>query len=275
MSTSVVVVIPFYKKALDAYESISVHRTLEALSDQADIVFCGPSQLPLDDIDFQLDIDYSRVHELTHFDDRYFRSPDAYNALLLSPRFYETFDQYEYLLIAQHDCFVFGNDLEPWCKAEYDYIGAPWWEGWENPPPDADFIGVGNGGLSLRRIDSALKVLYTFKYIKSPKLLIGKYLNSKIKFRDLVSKMTVENNTFYLINESSKNEDIFWGKVAESLFQWYKVPDPTEALSFSFEVKPKELYQLNNCSLPFGCHAWREHSPEFWVPKIKKMGYDI
>src|SRR5262249_21397293 len=36
----------------------------------------------------------------------------------------------------------------------YDYIGAPWFEGWERAPIDAPIIGVGNSGFSLLRLDS-------------------------------------------------------------------------------------------------------------------------
>ena len=71
------------------------------------------------------------------------------------------------------------------------------------------------------------------------------------------------------------NEDLFWAEVIPNNFPDFKVPRPTEALKFSFEVNPEILYQLNNEQLPFGCHAWWKYNLNFWLPHINNFGYDI
>ena len=40
--------------------------------------------------------------------------------------------------------------------------------------------------------------------------------------------------------------------------------------SFSFEMCPEKLYDLNNMKLPFGCHAW-ELNLNFWRNKIEGL----
>ena len=55
-----------------------------------------------------------------------FGSIERYNRMMLKPSFYEKFSDYEYILIHHLDAYIFGGDLESWCDAGYDYIGAPW-----------------------------------------------------------------------------------------------------------------------------------------------------
>jgi hypothetical protein len=278
MSYRVAVVVPFYKRNLEWYESVSVHRTVEALAEQGDIVFCGPDHLPLRELDFQLDVDYSSVSGAVQFESRYFESTNSYNNLLLSPHFYRTFDEYEYILVAQPDVFVFGTDLQRWCNAGYDYVGAPWWEGWDDPDLEAQFVGVGNGGLSLRNVESALQVLHTFKYITPPRTLLQRVVKSGFSLGSiyhLIMNSTLSNNTFYILNDYDKNEDVFWGIEVNKLFEDYEVPSPKEAIEFSFEVNPKKSYRMNERNLPFGCHGWEKYEFQFWRKKIRKFGYDV
>jgi hypothetical protein len=53
-------------------------------------------------------------------------------------------------------------ELKFWTKFElekgYDYIGAPWFEGFDKGSPDDDILAIaGNGGFSLRNIDGFIK----------------------------------------------------------------------------------------------------------------------
>ena len=42
------------------------------------------------------------------------------------------------------------------------------------------------------------------------------------------------------------------------------------ALKFSFEVAPRQCFEMNNQSLPFGCHAWARYDRSFWEPYLIK-----
>ncbi|MEW6718188.1 MAG: DUF5672 family protein [Chloroflexota bacterium] len=88
--------------------------------------------------------------DTVRFEDRYFSTIASYSKLLLSPKFYAAFINFNYILIYQLDCLVFSDQLEEWCGAGYDYIGAPLFRDKANPAKG--FSRVGNGGLSLRRV---------------------------------------------------------------------------------------------------------------------------
>jgi hypothetical protein len=51
-------------------------------------------------------------------------------------------------------------------------VGAPWFEGMENPTKPLTFMGIGNGGFLLRKVEDFLKVLYFPRNIKN-RLLIS------------------------------------------------------------------------------------------------------
>jgi hypothetical protein len=194
--------------------------------------------------------------------------------------FYQNFKQFNYLLIYQTDCFVFKNELNYWIEKGYDYIGAPWFEGFENNT-NTNFAGVGNGGFSLRKVNSFIKVLNSFSYVKKPKTLFQIFIYNlnfwKIPKRlyNLVLNLSIKNNTFYLFNNYSDNEDLFWSIIVKNNFDWFKIPKEKEALKFCFEVNPAHLFNLNNNILPFGCHAWRKIDFQFWKQHIEKEGYSL
>ena len=78
---------------------------------------------------------------------------NTYNDLLLSVKFWETFDE-EYILIYQQDAILFRRGVEDF--KQYDYVGAPW------PSKNNDNkLGVGNGGFSLRNRNKMIKCLNT------------------------------------------------------------------------------------------------------------------
>lgn len=209
--------------------------------------------------------------ECVNFPRKYFRSTSTYNRLLLSPFFYRTFRKHEYLLIYQLDAWVFSDELEYWCSKGFDYIGAPWYESFGLPIEEPKILAVGNGGFSLRKIKSHIRVLYSFSYISSPsEIWTNIFCNNVGVRRKLVnifrflSNVTFRNNSFFLFNSHAGQEDGFWCFFAAKNFQWYKVADVESAIAFSFETHPEKLYILNNHKLPFGCHAWEKHNPEFW-----------
>ena len=93
---------------------------------------------------------------LKRFKNEYFGSVAANTRLLLSEAFYASFRDYQYILIYHLDALVFSDQLLQWCEMGLDYIGPPWIHCADSPWVKES--RVGNGGLSLRRIDSFLKV---------------------------------------------------------------------------------------------------------------------
>lgn len=234
---NVVIVIPIYKENVSSTEYLSLKQAQTILKDYP-LCFICPEGLS------------TSFYEATcpnatflRFEKNYFENTVGYSKLLLSASFYHQFLPYDYLLIYQLDAYVFKDELMDWCKKGYDYIGAPWIE---RPPlvngkPKVDiqdwFIGrVGNGGLSLRKVQSHYRNTRFFKPI--------------LRFFE-------------------KNEDMFWGLFLYWLNPFFKRPNWREALYFAFEMNPRKAYELTEQTLPFGVHAWEKYDKGFWAEWVK------
>ena len=260
MTHSCAVAVPVYRPLTDLAERLSLEQTLETLSDYP-IYLVGPTSLePYFD---QLCLEFSgRLRYLT-FDNRFFASVAGYNDLMLSCHFYQTFNAYEYLLIAQTDALVLSDALESWCTRQYSYIGAPWFEGFTTPTLPLTLNSVGNGGFSLRRVSDFLNVLLRPRIFKN--VLMQHWPGSMVStiYRYLKDYHSVVYRDWHF--NIDVNEDVFWGLFVPKQCSFFRVPSPAEAVSFAFEAHPDFLYELNQQELPFGCHAWQRYQPEFWL----------
>ncbi len=205
-----------------------------------------------------------------------------YNRLQVSKYFYNLFRDYEYILTYELDVFVFRDELHLWCNKGYDYIGAPMFAGYEETEYKSEIDWVGNGGLSLRKVSTHLKVLNSFSYIVSPKVRWRERMAEKPKglksittLASFLLDISVRNNSFWVFNNFSGNEDQFWCLYVAKNFKWYKIAPVKEAIAFSFEMQPRRLFELNNHKLPFGCHKWWKFGFDFWAHHIEKFGYKI
>lgn len=258
---SVIIVIPIYTTRLNDWEHASLRRCFEVLS-AYDKCFVKPRSLdpkPLTDL-YPADL-------VVNFPDDFFKGIAAYNRLMMSSRFYEAFDKWDYMLIYQPDAWVFDDRLDDWCARGYDYIGAPW-----IPKPKYGrlyyrlfnrlkrafsrvsgasdysqlYYRVGNGGLSLRRIALFARTAHEMES------QVARYL----------SHPGVD---FY-------NEDIFWSLEANREKERLKIPHWQEALQFSFDKNPAVCYELNGHRLPFGCHGWsKKNMLPFWEQHIQTL----
>ncbi len=221
--------IPVYKEKLSDYEIISLEQACRILG-KYEICMVAPEGFTASYLE--------RSSRVIYFKKRYFTSIDTYNELLLNKEFYETFLEYEYMLIYQLDCFVFTDRLEEFCKLSYDYIGAPWLYGQLlNFEEQYKRVEVGNGGFSLRHVENTCKLL----------------------------------QEHYKTNEIYKhNEDLFF---ASSCQEGFKVAPVNIALQFAFETQVEKCYELNQRELPFGCHAWERYNILFWKQYIEEFGY--
>lgn len=237
------IIVPIYTTNLTDIEKLSLKRCLEILH-KHHIKIVKPVNLNIESIyiDFNMK-DYNI--EIKNFDDNFFYNIDSYNKLMLSNIFYKTFIKYKYILIYQLDCYVFKDNLDYWCKQNYDYIGAPWLSTPINSffnkfnrlfkkdnSREAIFFKVGNGGFSLRNVN---------------------------KFNEITEKYEKE------IKSYEKNEDVFWSIEVPKLIKNFRIPSYTEAVYFCIDRKPKIGFELTNKTLPFGAHGINKKKViKFW-----------
>jgi len=270
MAKNVCVVIPIHSPNPTYFELISFKQGFSILGKYS-IYIVAPEGLDL--------TEYYKC--ISHFQTIFINpiwqsSVRNYNKLKISRFFYNLFREYKFLLTYELDAFIFKDDIEFWCNKGYDYIGAPWFEGWAGAEPDADFIPGGNSGFSLRKIELIEKILKTWFY-KNPveynsgyRNLIKAYLKSPYRW---LKNQGGENYTIQ--NNYDHFEDVLWSMHVPIKFTDFKIAPLEDAIKFSFEVNPRRLYQLNDQKLPTGCHAWWRYDLDFWKPFIQSYGYSI
>lgn len=264
------VVIPLYRCNLHESEIFSLRNTAKVLAGH-DIFLIGPQKLRKD-LDQLIDKTGLSL-KLKLFPDKFFASVAGYNRLLMGQSFYQSFSNYTNILITQTDALVFSDKLNEWCDSNYSYIGAPWFKGFAQPMKPFEFLGVGNGGFSLRKVSDFLKVLKypsrinngVQKNYRGTRLMkqIKHYIDSwffSYSFRPFMPRT---------------NEDIFWGLMVPTNFSFFTVPTFEESISFAFEVEPRLLYEINGRQLPFGCHAWEKYDLKFWQHVLPQHGFQL
>ncbi len=271
---TVTVIIPVYLTSLSQDEELSFRRTLKILKGYPITLIC-PKSLNLSVYEELAEKENKKIYT-ERFNDNYFNGIEGYNRLMLSYEFYHRFESYEYILICQLDAYIFKDELLKWCEKGYDYIGAPLIGRYEDTV-FSDNMRVGNGGLSLRKVNTYMqffqskKNVFTIKQI-ADRIQLGKKPYTRI-FVLLLMTLGWKNKpvsvakgwTYNVTKGWTYNEDDFWsGLLANSNYS-LSMPSPTEAMQFSFERFPSELYELNHHQLPFGCHAWKKYQYEsFW-----------
>ena len=242
------IAIPAYKKTLTEFERISLVQCCKILKKHIFFLIC-PRQLDISAYEFILK-KYAIDYEIARFDDIFFSNIEKYNELMLNANFYEHFANYDFMLIYQLDAYVFSDSLDYWRAKNYDYIGAPWFENFSSSDDEAKLLNIaGNGGFSLRKIDSFINLLGCNK-----------------------------NETASFISEyikNGQNEDMFFSKFAKNIDNNFKVAPPNEAMRFSFECQPQKLYKMTNEKLPFGCHGWDRYDFGFWENFIDLKNVDF
>ena len=244
MKKKVAIVVPVYKQALAWNEIISWKRCNEVFHDK-DIILVHPEGMDISNY-----TNGNKISKSIALSAHFFSSVYEYSRLMCLPLFYKKFMDYHYILVYQLDTFVFENNLDEWCDKNIDYVGAPWIDAkWTEklkakiPFVDKLIYPVGNGGLSLRKVK-------TFYYGSIYLYPITKFLWKK-----------------------KWHEDLFWAMAGKRLIPFLKIPKVKEALKFAFEEHPEKCFELNNKTLPFGCHAWEKFNPDFWEIHFEKYGY--
>lgn len=241
---TVVVVVPIHTAQLKEAEWQTVAHNLQVLQGLKTVL------LVPERVDVSGFPEFVSLCEIRRIPDRWMTvgSLRGYNEMMLSEAFYRLFEDYDYMLVCQPDAWIFRNEVMAWCRRGYDYVGAPWWRKgiWSLPllrlffPKRRKLYGrVGNGGLSLRRVESFQRVC------REQKSRITYYLSQT-------------HHTF--------GEDVFWAVEPEG----FRYPTMDEALMFSFDTRPERCYEATGHRLPMGCHGWlKPQRIDFWKPLIK------
>lgn len=246
------VVIPIYRESLDTKESASLMQTVRQLSHYPTVLL-KPQGLDISKITNNLP-----ALELVEVSDEWLGRKNGiqgYNRMMLSEQFYNLFSDSEYILICHTDAWIFRDELHQWCNKGYDCIAAPWvrrslynmpiikqymalrayFASRDGKPTRQTLYGkVGNGGLSLRKVESFRKACAD---------------NSS-----MIEHFNSSQHHLY-------NEDVFWATVPQNFIY----PTQEEALKFAFDTNPAYCYKLCNNKLPFGCHSWTKPKMyKFW-----------
>ena len=237
MNTSYVTVIPAYQTNLTQAERYALLQ-LGRLEINNPTLVCP---FHLDVTEYQLLLPNLQVER---FDDAHFSSLAHYNRFVASPLFYKRFvDQYQWMLMHQLDAFLLENKVQYFISLGYDYFGAPWKVGFENPlflfnRPILKKLfprfHVGNGGLSLRNIPRTIDLL--------------------------LRKKNHESHNYFL-------EDAFFGYWGNRDTSFTACPIDV-ASHFAFETYPEHWFHESR-QLPMGLHAYDKWSPDFYRPIIK------
>lgn len=233
-----VVVVPVYKPELSEHEAASFVHNARVLH-KHDVVAIYPEGL---DLSFYQVIAPEVQYRAFGKDD--FASVERYNRLMTSPRFYEAFSEYEYLLICHFDAWVFADELIEWCNKGYDYIGAPFVEPFVGRLSSAmPFLWqlymnkIGNGGFCLRKISAHIRVTSRLQWLRPVWIRL-------------------------------MHEDLFFTLVVPLFFPGFRRPEFAEANCFAVDKKPEECFEKLNGDVPFGCHGWFKRNKGFWDQHI-------
>ena len=222
------VVIPVYRKNPVFFEQASIIQCVRILGGSHDICLVAPFGLDLSGY-FSLCPGFKfRVKRLAK---EFFTGIDAYNELCKRWEFYACFNDYQYMLIYQPDCWIFEDNLEYFMSLDYDYFGAPWVTIEDG---NVTVTKCGNGGFSLRKV---------------------------AKFEKVCKGNASE------ADNSSVPEDVFFcNKCSDQL----NVCPVEIGREFSFEVGPSYFFKLNGDKLPMGCHKpFLFEFSGFWKNYIK------
>ena len=265
----VVITIPLYKSELTENEKCSLIQCIAVLKKHPIVLVCGKNL----DISKYEEIFKSHKKEFSceRFDDSNFKNIDSYSKFCLSDFFYERFTNYKYLLIYQLEAFVFKDELEDWCAKDFDYIGAPWNLEVLEKMTHTKFECGGNGGLSLRKIETMLKLMKfnlknkTIYTRKSYKDIFNLYKKRKPISNLLNTPKHIYIYIFqnFIFKEFVTNEDLVIAKFAKKFINDFKFAPKEEAAKFSIESFCEYFYELNRKTLPFGSHNYFSHL-DFW-----------
>lgn len=255
---AIVVCIPYYKK----YENFSEFERSLLLNNirifqNYTIVFLTPYWLIVDVVNIinkLRDGEENPDLRITPVGNKRLRSVITYDQFLKSLKFYDLFNGYDYVCICQLDAWVFSDNLVESAAGGYPILAAPWLS--DEKDGEQIFLGVGNGGYSLRKVKLVRKVLSRrFMRVDSKvfrlwinKILlpdtrgvVGKLVEKRFKVLILRLIANCEFLHYALIASILLQEDLYLSLLMYSSIYRDKMPSLYEATSFSVEKYPRQL----------------------------------
>jgi len=268
MDTNLCVIIPVHKPALSDYEYVSLRACIIHLSSYPCFLVYP------DDMDISNYTALKKDLLLKPVPSNWLSSVESYNKMKLDLAFYQMFAGYSHMLTYELDAYIFNSNIENTKAFDFDYIGAPFFEGYWEATPGSNFIKGCNSGFSVRNIQSCIQVLkgmekYRFHWVLY-KLFLSHTSSLRLKLNELTKKkheVFITGRFGFHFADFHINEDVVWSEIVPQLFPSFTIADPMSALKFSFEYNLEKSLALNNSELPLGCHAWNKHL-DFWKPYI-------
>ena len=175
------------------------------------------------------------------------KSLDHYTRFMKQSDLYERFIKYDYLLVWQDDALVLNAKALQGREMKYSFIGSTI----TKQVSGVDYKYVGNGGLSLRKIDDHLNALSKIS-LKEPKSFTRQSLRNYIAFKlEKIALMLGHSLLNY-------NEDFFWCCLLKD--NNYSVASISEADDLFWEDRLSKFMLQDLVDLPFGLHAWEKFS---------------
>lgn len=273
----VAIVVQVYKPEVSANEQISLTQVSRVLSSYPVVLVAPPSM----DASAYQRLFGDQLVKVVNFPHRYFSGLNGYNRLLISRLYYQTFVEYEFILIHHTDAFVFRDELDFWMEKNYDNIGAPIYQ-YDDTPNPQHYICTGNGGLCLRKVK-------TFLELTSDNTIIYRFSDIRENFLTYNWRGRLYRAPYYLLmlstlgsrlnanfNRIQQNEDVIWGHYVPKYIKDFKSAPFEDGCRFSMEFNCDRLLALNGGQLPFGCHGWyKPFFRDFWKPYIESCGYTV
>lgn len=267
-----VVVVPIHRQQPTADERFSLQRCSQVLGHHP-IRIVHP-----DGLNLELYKDLLPTARPLPVPESWMASIRAYNRMMINPAFYQKLDQFSHALVHEPDALAISDQLLYWCEQPFDYIGAPWFEGFQDATPDAPMIGVGNSGFSLIKI-SAIRLFLESNRRWISRMIIAKDLLRKILRRpsryplnfliEAFGSSGLLGGAHRLVDDQC---DIFLSFHASNCYPpLFIVADPNTALRFSWEVNPSRCSELCNNQLPFGIHAWAKYDRSFILDILRNL----
>lgn len=262
------VIIPVHKSQLSDHERISL-MACKAHLNTYDCFLLYPEGMDISN--------YTAIHQgllPKPVSPGWLASIEAYNQMKVNLDFYRLFVNYTHMLTYELDAYIFNSDLIAANAFKFDFIGAPFFEGYWEATPEASFIAGCNSGFSVRNIASCMAVLQSMKKFRFRWILYQLFLSRFRPLREAINYWTKNKYDVFITGRFGfyfagfhLNEDVVWTEVIPKLFPEFIIADPVSALQFSFEYNLPQSLKLNNGRLPLGCHAWSKHK-DFWKDYI-------
>lgn len=269
-SKKVAIVIPLSTRAgFTPEEKISLRHLVHYLG-RYDKYFIAPRGMPVAVEGFKV----------KYFSRKFFGSVAAHTNLLFAPLFYQAFADYKYIFFYHLDSLAFSDQLESWCELDLDYIGPPFINCTDSPWVDKE--RVGNGGFTLLKVETALRVLHN-RYRQEPKSYWKDLLSRNARQVEPVIRCLGHLQGWFPFAKLAsaplrvwegiqnpppirQHNDRFWSDQAKQHLPEFKIASLEDGLRFGFEVAPRTCFERNGGKLPFGCHAWARYDRKFWEP---------